>query len=98
MQGICRLHEISASVEMDSISMEKYSREVSPTHLALFNAIRRLLYEQDNLSTLAIVTASNGGISGTRAKYIKRVVEHKLIHHLRAVGGRKTIKTQAMAP
>ncbi len=80
-----RLGEIRDNVEVDSINVEKYLKELAVVTMDLTKACGRM-FEQEHLWFIAMFSATRtsggGGIS-----FHKGIVEHKDIMLLRAVNG-----------
>ncbi len=84
-----RAGAVRGNVEMNSINVEKYIKEIATLVIGLTKASGRML-EQEHLRMISMVSAINSrssGGSGGNSFIAKRIMEHKVIMNLRMVNG-----------
>ncbi len=80
VKGMKRLKDIGNNVEMDSIHMEKYVKELSKVCWDMFR-LTGAMFEQEHLRIIA-------------TKYTRGTMEHKVITNVRCVNGGRSLFRQ----
>ncbi len=94
VRGLTRLDEISKNVAGHQLNVEKYVKEVSDVCTEMFRAAGSM-FEQEHLRFINMFAAIGGGGSGGGShRFVKGIMEHKVIQHLRAVSGDKSLFRQ----
>ena len=85
-----RAGEVRDNVEVGSINVEKYVKELANLMADLTKAAGRM-FEQEHLRMINMVSAINvGGLgSGGGPRFNKGIMEHRVVQNLRAVNGDK---------
>ena len=89
-----RLKEISDNVEADQLNIEKYVKELTDVVREMFMSTGSM-FQQESLRVLNTLAAQGGGGYGAGGRWSpKAIMEHKVIQHLRAVNGDKSLFRQ----
>ncbi len=83
-----RLGEFRDNVEADSISVEKYLKELAEVTIDLNKACGRMC-EHDNIRFIAMFSATRTCGAGGGRGFHRDIMEHKIIRNIRAVSGDK---------
>ena len=85
-----RLSEIRDNVEVDSLNIEGYVKELVAMVIKVTKSIGRM-FEQEPLRFMAMHTEVSGGTSGGYKPYSMSIMEHRVIQTLKNVNGDKSL-------
>jgi hypothetical protein len=85
--------EIEENAVHDSINEKKYIGETTKVVQEMFTVVCRM-FEQGRLRWIAMIIAAEHGSYSGAGEYANGITEHKMIQHLKAVTGDRTIFRQ----
>jgi hypothetical protein len=90
VRGRSRMKKKSEDVSGDQLNVEKRVKELSDVRMEMFRATGAM-FEQEHLRFINMFAATGGGgQGGSGYRFLKAIMEHKVIQCLGAVSGNKS--------
>ena len=84
--GMNSLKEISDRVDGDHLNVDTYVKELTDLKTEMFRAVGAM-FEQEHVRFVSMITAAGSkvGVSGSHPRYMKGIMEHRVLQNLKAV-------------